>query len=412
MTADLVGAVLDGKFEIEKALASGAGGDVYEAMHLGLATRVAVKVLRPGIPETADIRRKRFTREARVAARLKSDHVVRIYDIVAPAEGPTYIVMELLLGETLADRVRRAGPLPVAEAVDFVLQATKPLAQMHDEGIVHRDVKPSNLFLARDADGRERIKLLDFGVAAFQQPVFQPPVGRADSSLTLSEVVVGTPRYMAPEQVRAAKQVDARADVWALGVTLYELLAGTAPFDGQTVLAVLHQIERQEPRRLADVRPEVPTALVDVVHACLAKDPGGRPASARLLADALVEALGVKAKPRRDRRPLVAAGTVAVLAVVGIAAAATRSSGVPVEVAPTPSLAASASPTPTPTPSPTPSPTPTPTPTPTLTPSPTPSPSPSPASTAASPRRPSAKPALRPVKPPVRSSSQDDDRIE
>ncbi|MGD0527528.1 MAG: serine/threonine-protein kinase, partial [Polyangiaceae bacterium] len=297
MTADLVGAVLDGKFEIEKALASGAGGDVYEAMHLGLATRVAVKVLRPGIPETADIRRKRFTREARVAARLKSDHVVRIYDIVAPAEGPTYIVMELLQGETLADRVRRAGPLPVTEAVDFVLQATKPLAQMHEEGIVHRDVKPSNLFLARDADGKERIKLLDFGVAAFQQPVFQPPVvqpagARADSSLTLSEVVVGTPRYMAPEQVKASKQVDARADVWALGVTLYELLAGTPPFDGQTVLAVLNQIERQEPKRLSEVRPEIPAALADVVHACLAKDPGGRPASARSLADALVEAVG------------------------------------------------------------------------------------------------------------------------
>src|SRR5580704_14130291 len=134
MAADLVGAVLDGKFQIEKALASGAGGDVYEAMHLGLGARVAVKVLRPGIPETADIRRKRFMREARVAARLKSEHVVRIYDIVAPAEGPTYIVMELLAGETLADRVKRAGAFPVSEAVDFVLQATKPLAEMHDEG--------------------------------------------------------------------------------------------------------------------------------------------------------------------------------------------------------------------------------------------------------------------------------------
>src|SRR5580704_394767 len=120
MSADLVGTVLDGKFEIERALASGAAGDVYEAMHLGLSTRVAVKVLRPGIPETADIRRKRFMREARVAARLKSDHVVRVYDIVAPEHGPTYIVMELLQGETLADRVKRTGALPAAEAVDFV----------------------------------------------------------------------------------------------------------------------------------------------------------------------------------------------------------------------------------------------------------------------------------------------------
>ncbi|HEY8038380.1 MAG TPA: serine/threonine-protein kinase [Polyangiaceae bacterium] len=280
--SDLVGTVLDGKFQIEKALASGAAGDVFEALHLDLGARVAVKVLRPGIPETADIRRKRFMREARVAARIKSDHVVRVFDVVAREQGPTYIVMELLVGETLAERVRRAGPLPVAEAVDFLLQATKPLVELHDAGIVHRDVKPSNLFLARDADGKDRIKLLDFGVAAFQQPVH-----RGESSLTLSEVVVGTPRYMAPEQVVAARNVDARADVWALGVTLYELLAGTPPFDGQTVLAVLNQIEQQEPRGLAAARPGVPEELAGVVHRCLAKDPAGRPADARALAAAL-----------------------------------------------------------------------------------------------------------------------------
>jgi serine/threonine-protein kinase len=277
-----VGTVLDGKFQIEKPLASGAAGDVYEALHLGLNSRVAVKVLRPGAPETADIRRKRFMREARVAARIRSDHVVRVFDIVAPERGPTYIVMELLHGETLAQRVRRVGALPAAEAVDYVVQAAKPLGEMHDAGIVHRDVKPSNLFLARDADGKNRIKLLDFGVAAFQQPV-----ARHESSITLSEAIVGTPRYMAPEQVQSSKRIDARADVWALGVTLYELLAGTPPFDGQTVLAVLNQIENQEPRRLAERRPDLPAPLVALVHACLAKDPDKRPANARAVADAI-----------------------------------------------------------------------------------------------------------------------------
>src|SRR5579859_3466592 len=315
-SADLVGTVLDGKFELEKALASGAAGDVYEATHLGLGARVAVKVLRPGIPETADLRRRRFMREARVAARLKSEHVVRVFDIVAPEQGRTYIVMELLSGETLADRVRRVGALPMAEAVDYVLQAAKPLGEMHDEGIVHRDVKPSNLFLARDADGKERIKLLDFGVAAFQAA----PLARAtaDSSLTLSEAVVGTPRYMAPEQVVASKRVDARADVWALGVTLYELLAGTPPFDGQTVLAVLNQIEHQEPARLSELRPELPAALVDVVHACLAKDPGGRPANARALALSLVAATGARggALRRVPRKAVAIAGGLFVVAVV------------------------------------------------------------------------------------------------
>ena len=278
----LVGTVLDGKFQIEKPLASGASGDVYEALHLGLGARVAVKVLRPGAPETADIRRKRFMREARVAARIRSDHVVRVFDIVAPERGPTYIVMELLQGETLAERVRRLGALPAPEAVDYIAQAAKPLGEMHDTGIVHRDVKPSNLFLARDADGRSRIKLLDFGVAAFQQPLL-----RNESSITLSEAILGTPRYMAPEQVRSSKQVDARADVWALGVTLYELLAGAPPFDGQTVLAVLNQIENQEPPPLADRRPDLSPSLVALVHACLAKDPDKRPSHGRAVADAL-----------------------------------------------------------------------------------------------------------------------------
>src|SRR5947209_6193176 len=137
----LVGTVLDGKFQIEKALASGASGDVYEAEHLGLGARVAVKVLRPSAPQTAEIRRKRFMREARVAARLQSEHVVRVFDIVAPERGRTYIVMELLQGETLEDRVRR-GPLPIEDAVDYVVQASKPLAEMHDPGILPRDVKP------------------------------------------------------------------------------------------------------------------------------------------------------------------------------------------------------------------------------------------------------------------------------
>jgi serine/threonine protein kinase len=288
----LLGTLLDGKFQIEKALASGASGDVYEALHLGLGARVAVKVLRPGIPETADIRRKRFMREARVAARIQSDHVVRVFDIVAPEHGETYIVMELLEGETLAARAHRVGRLPIADAVDYVLQAAKPLAEMHDAGVVHRDVKPSNLFLSRDKDGKERVKLIDFGVAAFRQPL-----ARGESSLTLAETVIGTPRYMAPEQVQGLK-VDARADVWALGVTLYVLLAGRAPFDAETPLAVMNQIEHTEAPALSGHCAEVPAALAEVVHRCLAKDPAERPADARALVFALTPFMrGASAAP-------------------------------------------------------------------------------------------------------------------
>jgi serine/threonine-protein kinase len=304
MATTLVGTVLDGKFQIERALASGASGDVYEAIHLGLGSRVAVKVLRQGLPQTALIRRKRFVREARVAARIQSDHVVRVFDIVAPEHGLIYIVMELLLGETLGDRIRRVGAMPPLEAVGYVLQAAKPLAAMHDAGIVHRDVKPSNIFLARDAEGNERVKLLDFGVAALQQPV-----ARGESAITFTDALVGTPRYMAPEQVLASKDVDARADVWALGVTLYELLAGRQPFDGQTVLAVLNQIESQQPPPLVDLRPGIPPELAKLVHRCLAKDPAVRPADARALGEALAPFggevfRGEPAVPRRPSDPL------------------------------------------------------------------------------------------------------------
>src|ERR1700722_19460555 len=235
---ELVGTTLDGELRIERLLASGAAGDVFEAHHLGLSTQVAVKVLRPGGGETADIRRRRFLREARVAARLKSPYVVRVFDVVEGDGGNTYIVMELLQGETLAERLHREGRLPVRDAVEHVRHATHALAEMHDAGIVHRDVKPSNLFLEQGADGVRRIKLLDFGVAALRQPV-----DKTESSITYSEAFLGTPRYMAPEQVRSSKSVDARADVWALAVTLYELLTGSPPFDGLTVIAVLNQIE-------------------------------------------------------------------------------------------------------------------------------------------------------------------------
>jgi serine/threonine-protein kinase len=354
----LVGTVLDGKFQIAKALASGASGDVYEALHLALGSRVAVKVLRPGIPETAHIRRKRFLREARVAAGMRSDHVVRVFDVVAPEQGHAYIVMELLHGETLAERLRRVGALPVGEAVAFVLQAAKPLGEMHEAGIVHRDVKPSNVFLARDADGKERIKLLDFGVAAFQQPV-----PRGESSLTLSEAIVGTPRYMAPEQVMSSKQVDARADVWALGVTLYELLSGVTPFQGTTVLAVLNQIEHQEPRRLTELRPDVPAEIASLVHRCLAKDPAARPADARALAEALSappDTLppSVFAPRHVGRRwAAVAAGAgLAVVVVAGITGVALRratDTGEPASVASPVTEGSAVEPAQTPAPSPT-----------------------------------------------------------
>ncbi|HEY2513677.1 MAG TPA: protein kinase [Polyangiaceae bacterium] len=281
----LVATVLDGKFRIERALGSGAAGDVYEATHLTLGSRVAVKVLRDGEAANGEGRRRRFMHEAQVAAGIQSEHVVRVFDFAAHAGGLTYIVMELLEGETLGQRVRRAGPLPVATAVDYLIQAATPLALLHEKGIVHRDVKPSNLFLARDSEGKERVKLLDFGIAAFRR-------SPSETSLTGARQMMGTPRYMAPEQVRGAANVDARADVWALGVTLYELLAGRPPFDAQSLLAVLKHIEKKQPAPLEARRSGLPPKLVAVVQRCMEKDPERRPASARAVVDALAALRG------------------------------------------------------------------------------------------------------------------------
>ncbi len=305
---ELVGTTLDGKLRIERMLASGAAGDVFEALHLGLGTQVAVKVLRPGGGETADIRRRRFLREARVAARLRSPYVVRVFDVVEGDGGLTYIVMELLHGETLAERLATGGRLPVRDAVQLVRQATHALAEMHDAGIIHRDIKPSNLFVEQEADGSRRVKLLDFGVAALRQPL-----APGESSITYSEAFLGTPRYMAPEQVRSSKTVDARADVWALGVTLYELLTGAPPFDGLTVIAVLNQIERGSPPPLERQRPELPDALVALVSRCMSRDPDERPANARAFGEEL-EPLLASSGGRGDSGPAPSRRSIALVA--------------------------------------------------------------------------------------------------
>jgi hypothetical protein len=276
-----VGAVLDGKLRLERLIAAGGGGAVFEASHVGLATRVAVKVLRPGPEGVGERRLQRFLREARIAAKLKSAHAVRILDIATPPQGTPYLVMEYLQGETLGEMLQRCGPLPIPDAVDYVLQAIEPLAEMHASGIVHRDVKPSNLFLARGPNGATSLKLLDFGVAT------PDPSSEAELELTMTNAEIGTPLYMSPEQFMSAKHVDARVDIWSLGVTLYQLIAGRTPFTAHTILSLRTRILEEQPESLEKVRPEVPRALAEVVMQCLAKEPTSRISDVATLARAL-----------------------------------------------------------------------------------------------------------------------------
>src|SRR5882757_1638147 len=227
-----VGDVLAGKYRVEKILGIGGMGMVVAATHLELDQRVALKFMLPSAaeqPETA----ARFLREARAAGRLNSDHVCRMVDLGRFDSGAPYIVMEYLQGESLAAMLRRHGPLRVSDAVDFILQAVEGLAEAHAHGIVHRDLKPDNLFLHKRNDGGTIVKVLDFGISKVSVTGVSTKTGD----------IMGSPAYMAPEQMESTRGVDHRADVWSLGVVLYQLVVGKAPFTGDTLpLLCLHVV--------------------------------------------------------------------------------------------------------------------------------------------------------------------------
>ncbi len=240
----------------------GVGGMayVYEAKRLADGARVAVKCLLPSLANDA-VNVTRFLRESEAIARVRSPHVVQIFETsTGAADGvPPYFVMEYLEGQDLGELLEANGPFTVDLAVDAVVQACAGVSEAHALGIVHRDLKPSNLFRS----GRT-IKVVDFGIAK--------SLDAGGGTLTGTSETFGSPRYMSPEQVRTTKGVDARTDVWSMGVVLYELLSGVVPFDGETAGAVLASIVADEPPPLRERAPHVPAALESIVNRCLAKD--------------------------------------------------------------------------------------------------------------------------------------------
>jgi len=277
------GALLAGKYRVESLIGEGGMGTVLAAHHELLDLPVAVKLLSPNFVRNAPMV-ERFLREARAAARLKSEHVARVTDVGTIETGQPYIVMELLHGEDLEQRRERLGKLPVQDTVDFVLQALEAMAQAHAAGIVHRDLKPANLFLARLPDGREVVKVLDFGIAKL---VDTGGAGAEAASLT-GEHALGSPSYMAPEQVRNSRQIDHRADIWAIGVILYDLLAGALPFPGESVGEIFGNVLVGTMKPLREHRPDIPAELEAVVERCLQREPEKRFANVHDLASALV----------------------------------------------------------------------------------------------------------------------------
>ncbi len=260
------GQILAGKYRIERVLGQGGMGVVVAALHVQLDERVAIKFLLPEALENAETV-ARFAREARAAVKIKSEHVARVRDVGALENDAPYMVMEYLEGQDLSALLRARGPLGVSEAVTYVLQAIEAIAEAHSLGIVHRDLKPSNLFLTRRADGTPLVKVLDFGISKINRAS-----AMQDAAVTSTSAVLGSPMYMAPEQMIATRDVDGRADVWALGIVLYQLLTGRAPFDGTTMTELCARILQEPPAPLRASRPDVPPSLDAAVMCCLEKD--------------------------------------------------------------------------------------------------------------------------------------------
>jgi eukaryotic-like serine/threonine-protein kinase len=260
------GDLLAGKYRVEKVLGFGGMGVVVSAFRGDLEQRVAVKFLSQAAAERPDAA-ERFRREARAAAKIRSEHVARVLDVGTLDTGLPYMVMEYLEGNDIADELRQYQWLPILEAVEFILQAIEALAEAHAAGVVHRDLKPGNLFLARRADGSRRVKVLDFGISkALSGSSVE------ELSLTKTAALIGSPLYMAPEQMRSAKDVDTRADIWSLGAMLYEMLTGQPPYTGESIPQLCAALLHDDPIPLRQHRAEIPEGLEQAVLRCLMKD--------------------------------------------------------------------------------------------------------------------------------------------
>ena len=287
----LPGEIFAEKYRIERVLGKGGMGVVFAATHIHLHQRFALKLLLPSAllePDTVE----RFMREGRAAVKIRSEHIARVIDVGGLAEGAPYIVMEHLEGMDFAELLEGERQLPYRQAVDYVLQACEAVAEAHSLKIVHRDLKPSNMFLATQPDGTSLVKVLDFGISKMLEPGLD---------MTRTSAMIGSPLYMSPEQLKSARTVDARADIWSIGVILYQLIAGTPPFVAES-LAELCAIVLSNPSRWVHREvPDAPEGLSRVIATCLRSKVEERYVNLADLADALAAHGSPAARVSADR---------------------------------------------------------------------------------------------------------------
>jgi eukaryotic-like serine/threonine-protein kinase len=288
------GAVIDDRYRVDRVIGRGGVGLVVAATHLGIEQRVAIKMIRDDVPMQRELL-ERFQREARATAMIRSEHVARVLDVGRLPTGRPYIVMEYLEGEDL-DRIVARGPMTPAAAIDFTLQACEALALAHRIGIIHRDLNPANLFVARRADGTALLKVLDFGISKIQ-PLTAERSGRGVETTS----IMGSPGYMAPEQMKSTRDVDVRADVWSLGAVLYEMLVGKPAFEGASMLEILDAIAACAPVPPSKRQAGIPQELDAVILRCLTRDPELRYAGVAELAIALSPFGSPEASRRAER---------------------------------------------------------------------------------------------------------------
>jgi serine/threonine protein kinase len=248
------------RYRIEHELGSGGTSTVYLATHTLLGRQVAIKALHTSLRDRPDAR-ARYARDAVVIAKLRGDHVCRLESFGHLPDGEPYMVLEYLDGRDLAAELERGGPMSIARVAEYALQATMGLAEAHARHIVHRDIKPSNLFVVAQPDGAPLVKVIDFGIAKLP----------SSEVLTRTGATLGSVPFMAPEQLRSSRDVDARADIWSLGVTMHQLATGALPFQGQTSADLAVRIWTEPPNQIT-----VAPAFDQIVGRCLAKDVSDR----------------------------------------------------------------------------------------------------------------------------------------